>query len=249
MSSVPETEDSSITYDNSWNDIFCTRDEDEEVISDSDDSDDDTASPQWERDSDGEEEEDVGPAIQVQRTQLLRDNMKGKNFVQPIRDVLTAMENAGIDIPIFLDCLCWGDMDCTKDAKIRYACSSLMKSKELPNLLRRWHRPLRLPGSKKKRPKAAADVLEAFASECCQKKLEVEMESIAETLSSRAGEDIKEETLVNVRFAEIISKMKIHAPTLWGLLRSLAYTLRQERRNTEKDPDKVCAVLYDRAVN
>ena len=68
LSSVPEPE-GSIAYDENWNDIFCIRDE-EELISDSDLDYDGTSSPQWETDSNSEEE-DIGPAIQVQRTQLL----------------------------------------------------------------------------------------------------------------------------------------------------------------------------------
>jgi hypothetical protein len=139
------------------------------------------------------------------------------------------MEQAGIDAPIFLDCLCWDDTDCTKDAKIHYACSSLMKSKEPPNILHRWHSPPRQKGSKKMRPKPVADVLERFASECCQKKLDKEMESIAEILSSPTREDVREEILVNVKFDDIISEMEVHAPTLWGLLQSLAYTPRQKQ--------------------
>jgi len=136
MSLVPEAEDNTITYGDSWDNIFCEQDENdltEESITDSDSDYDDTMLPQW--DSDGEEV-DISPAIQVQRTQLLRDNMIGKKLVQPVRDVLTAMENVGIDVSIFLNSLCWGDMDCTKDAKICYACSSLMQSKKLPNILR-----------------------------------------------------------------------------------------------------------------
>ncbi len=87
-----------------------------------------------------------------------------------------------------------------------------------------------------------ADVLEGFASECCQKKLDKEMESIAEILSSPAGEDIREERLVNIKFGNVISEMEVHAPTLWGLLQSVAYTLRQEQQNTEKNPDKVHSI-------
>jgi len=59
-----------------------------------------------------------------------------------------------------------------------------------------------------------ADVLQGSASECCQKKLDKEMESIAEILSSPAREDIREERLVNVKFDNIISEMEVHAPTL-----------------------------------
>ena len=50
LSSVPEPE-GSIAYDENWNDIFCTRDEEEEeLISDSDLYYDGTSSPQWPHD-------------------------------------------------------------------------------------------------------------------------------------------------------------------------------------------------------
>jgi hypothetical protein len=70
MSLVPEAEDNTITYRDSWDNIFCEWDEDdltEESITDSD-SDYDTMLPQW--DSDGKKV-DISPAIEVQRTQLL----------------------------------------------------------------------------------------------------------------------------------------------------------------------------------
>jgi hypothetical protein len=85
-------------------------------------------------------EEEAGPTIQLKRTQFLRENLQlqGKDVAGPIRQVLTAMDEAGIDLTILLDGVSWGTPDCTRDAKIRYARSTLLNSKELPSILRRW---------------------------------------------------------------------------------------------------------------
>jgi hypothetical protein len=81
--------------------------------------------------------------------------------------------------------------------------------------------------------------LDSFAGECCQDILDQELESIAGLLVSPARDDIKEETLTSLVFDEMIEEMKTHAPTLWCILWDLAYTPKQEKRNTQKNPDKV----------
>lgn len=230
-----------------WDAIFCARDTedaDEVVPPDTDSDIEDALSDHNLRDleTDGEEsEEEAGPAIQHRRTQNLREDLrlKGKDVAEPIRFVLSVMDEVGIDITIFVDGVSWGTPDCVQDAKIRYARSALLKSKELPSILRRWRKPPRPTGSKDKRPKGAKSTLESFASECCLDILDQELEKIAGLLVSPAGEDIKEEELTSLVFDEMIDKMKKNAPTLWHILRSLAYTSEQEKRNTEKNPDKV----------
>ena len=74
--------------------------------------------------SDSEDKTEVGPAIELHNTQILRDNLKGKSLVVPIRHVLVVMDGMGINLPIFLDALSWGDPECIQDAKIRYARSA-----------------------------------------------------------------------------------------------------------------------------
>ena len=81
--------------------------------------------------------------------------------------------------------------------------------------------------------------MEAFAAECVQNVLDQELEAVALTLLSPAGEDIREDTLTSLVFKEMIENMKAGAPTLWRLLHAMAYTPDQQKRNTEKNPDKV----------
>jgi hypothetical protein len=225
-----------------WNDIFVARDfsgnEDQPSEEDSD-SDSDYIGEETGLQSDVEDEPGVGPAIEVQNTQLLREGLQGKSLLTPVKHVLAVMDTLGINVPIFLDALSWGDSDCIQDAKTRYARSALMNSEELPGILRRWWKPPRTVTSRKKRARGARPVMEEFAVECAQDIINRELEAISGSLLSPAGEDIKEETFTSLIFNQMITDMMTNAPTLWKLLRGLAYTPKQHKVNTEKNPDKV----------
>ena len=84
--------------------------------------------------------------------------------------------------------------------------------------------------------------MEAFAAECMQDILDQELDAVAHCLLSPVGDDIKEENLTSLVFDEMIATMNDVAPHLWRLLRSMAYTSEQERRNSAKSPDKVSSV-------
>jgi len=225
-----------------WNDIFEARDfngtEDQPSEEDSD-TDSDYTPQDKETQSDIEDEPDIGPAIGVQNTQVLQDSLQGKSLLAPVKHVLTIMDSLGINVPIFLDALSWGDAECIQDAKTRYARSFLMNSEELPSILWWWWKPLRSATSKKRCAKGARPIMEAFAAECMQNILDRELGAISATLLLPTGEDIKEETFTSLIFDKMINDMKTSAPILWKLLRSMAYTPKQQKVNTEKNPDKV----------
>jgi hypothetical protein len=119
-----------------WNAIFCTRDTEDpgEVIPADSDSEDDGEYNLRDVELGREDsEEEAGGAIQLQRTQFLRENLRlqGKDVVGPIRQVLTAMDEAGIDLTILLDGVSWGTPDCEMQ---KYGMQDLMNSKELPSV-------------------------------------------------------------------------------------------------------------------
>ncbi|OAX34242.1 hypothetical protein K503DRAFT_699073, partial [Rhizopogon vinicolor AM-OR11-026] len=62
--------------------------------------------------------------------------------------ILRCMDDVGLNLPIFLDLISWGDSDCIASAKIRYEWTALVGSEEIPSILRRWHKPPRISGSK-----------------------------------------------------------------------------------------------------
>ena len=61
--------------------------------------------------------------------------------MEKVVKVLDVMADLGINLSIFLDALSWGDATCISDTKVRYARTGLMKSKELPLILRQWWKP------------------------------------------------------------------------------------------------------------
>ncbi|KAJ6601733.1 hypothetical protein DFH09DRAFT_969288 [Mycena vulgaris] len=180
----------------------------------------------------------TGPAIQLQQTETLRANMQGK-LSDKVKAVLYAMDANQINLPIFLDALSWGDQDCITDAKIRSARSALMHSRELPGIIRRWWKPPLARGSHHSRPKGGRDALESFAEEVMRSTIERELDSLAKILSSPAGKDVDEDELTGASFTELISRVKELAPHVWALVHRMAFSERQEDRNTHKDPEKL----------
>src|SRR5258705_337635 len=118
------------------------------------------------------------------------------------------MDQQGINLPILLDAISWGDADCIQDTKIRYERSALMNSRELPVILHCWWKPPWSTGSKKKRPRGVAWVMESFAAECTEATLNWELEAVASSLISPVSEYIKEETLTSLVFNKMIVSMQ-----------------------------------------
>jgi hypothetical protein len=224
--------------DDDWADTFL--DNEARVAEDSDsDSEDPTYTPGMQDGYDDVEEEvDVGPTIQRQHTQHLRDCMTG-TMVEKVRCIFELMDGLGINLTLFLDAVSWGDSECTADAKIRYERSGLMKSEELPQILHRWWRPPRSSASHKRRPSAASDVMERFASDCFTEVVDHELGIVGSIFRSPSGEDIKEETLTGFVFEEVVPSVQQLAPNFWSVLHGLAYTKSHRGKNSRKKPEKV----------
>ena len=227
--------------DDSWADIFTDAEARAAEYSDTD-SDDSDCTPRTEYDLDAvdesEEEDEVGPAIQHQHTQHLRNCMTGR-LVDKIQYIFGVMDRLGINLTIFLDAVSWGDGECTANSKIHYERSGLMKSDELPQILRRWWRPPRGSTSNKKRASAASGVMEKFSSECFREVVDQELHAVGSVFRSPAGNDVKEETLTGFSFKEVISSVQHLAPNLWSVLHRSAYTKSQITRKSSKNPEKV----------
>jgi len=216
--------------------LFCARDEDEEEYIPADESShsDSDLEPMDIEETEYEDEMDESPAIQVGRTQVLRNRLAEEDLAPKVKYVLQAMKTVGLDVPIFLDALSWGTEECTRDGEIRYQRSALLQSKELSGILLHWWK-----APKQSRVKAAAPAMEAFAATCSQAIFHRELKGVADVMLSPVGKNIEEDTLTGVNFKEIIHQMAVWAPTLWTTLWNLAYTPEQQKRNTSKNPDKV----------
>ncbi|KAJ7452631.1 hypothetical protein FB451DRAFT_1374076 [Mycena latifolia] len=164
-------------------------------------------------------------------------------LVLNVNKILMLMGALGLNLPTFLDVISWGDTDCTLNPTIRRARADLLKSEQLPGILRRWHKPPRPAKSKKHRPKGATAVMERFALKCSQGILERELELLAHLFDSPAGEDITEEQLTGLSFPATVKEAKKIAPNLFAALFRLARTEGQQERNPAKNPANTVLIV------
>lgn len=151
------------------------------------------------------------------------------------------MSKIGLSLAGFLDAVSWGDSDCTSDSQIRAARTSLMNSPRLPGILHRWWKPPRSSASHKSRSVAARPVMEEFAHRCLRETIDDELEKAAELFKS--SDDASEAFFVQISFCRLSDDLQAAAPTLWSLLRRSAYTEKQEKRNTHKNPSKIILMV------
>ncbi|KAJ7722007.1 hypothetical protein B0H16DRAFT_1790019 [Mycena metata] len=173
----------------------------------------------------------------------LRDKLSEDELVQKVKTVLACMRTEGLNLPIFLDAVCWGDPKCIADATVRYARTALMTSEELPGVLERCYNPPRPAGE---RPGGGRQALFNFAVQCISDAIDREMK-ISATLFLSPPEDLSEEHLTSLDFEDLKVSVQSCAPTLWLIFRRAAYTPLQETRNKHKHPDMVVLNMISQA--
>ncbi|KAH0832216.1 hypothetical protein J3R83DRAFT_13179 [Lanmaoa asiatica] len=134
---------------------------------------------------------DASPPIQRVHTRHLREHL-GPDKAAKVAAVLVYMNQLGLNLPLFLDLLSWGDPDCVTDPKIRYERSALMVSEELPSIIARWHHPPRQTNSTHVRAHGASAAIECFAFNCVRDVIDDELEGIGHVLRCPA-EDLSME--------------------------------------------------------
>lgn len=84
--------------------------------------------------------------------------------------------------------------------------------------------------------------MEDWAFGCIGKILTGEMNRVASHLKSTKKE-LSKDHLLGVNLRTLIETMKATAPRLWATLHGPAYTPKQEKRNTMKNPDWVSIIV------
>ena len=133
----------------------------------------------------------------------------------------------------------WGSPKCHSDRKIQYARTSLLASKELIQILRRWFEPPQSTKERKgRRPVGARETLYQFALECITDKVDCEMKASAFLFTS-PSEEFSEAHLLDMDFEnQMKPKVQSHAPMLWQIIKQ-ACTPKQDRSNKEKNRELV----------
>jgi len=170
------------------------------------DSDEDMAPPS---------EEEPLPPIQLAHTRQLQDGLS-TNAATNVASVLHYMNSLGLNLPLFLDLLSWGDQDCIAHPKIRYERSALMASEELPSILSRWHKPPHTQTSTHRRAQGAKYPLECFVFSCVKSVIENELEGIRAVMLCPA-EDLSLDELTGIFLEDLV--LKFSSPGFGGTLK------------------------------
>lgn len=193
-------------------------------------------------DEESSSDDDVLPADAspiYQRTQSLGRALSGQNICQKVLKVLDTMSQEGLDLPLFLDALSWGDAECITNGKVRYARTALLGSVQLPRILKRWHNPPRDKQNKGQRAAGAHQALESFATECVSKKIKEEMDFAADVFKF-SGDHIVEEQLMSIHLRELQQKVSDRMPIFWSILE--AATTNKGPKN-KRDEKMVCTCV------
>jgi hypothetical protein len=186
-----------------------------------------------------EDEPSFEAPIANQNTQYLRARLEGADVLSKVKRVISCMQAEGLNLPLFLDAVFYGDLGCHNDAVVRYQRTALMVSDELPGLLDRWYQPpSRSEGHQGQRPLAARKVLISFAKRIVNEEIDREIKRTAKFFVSRP-ELLSKEHLLSLDFHAMLETCRMYAPTLWHLFRNAAYTAEQDKHNIRKNPDMV----------
>ena len=176
------------------------------------------------------------------RTENLRRLHDDHSLAERVRSVIDFMTSININLPLFLWALSWNLPELVSDPKVTHERTALMLSEELPGILNHWRRPPRKHGSGV-RTKGAYDTMNRFALETVTELVNEEMGTLDAIFISPQSE-LSEESLLSIRWNDLMDSVRREAPTIWELLLSAAYTQKQESRNTTKNPDNVLSCLY-----
>ncbi|KAJ7930381.1 hypothetical protein B0H13DRAFT_2228277 [Mycena leptocephala] len=181
-----------------------------------------------------DDEEEPADPIQLQQSRDRRSRLREADMV----------DKQGLDLPIFLNAVCWGNEACISDHAIQSARTGLMVSDELPGILRPCYNPPRRSRRQHgRRPAGAHRPLLDFATSCVSETVDREMKLSAHLFLS-PPEELSEEHLTSLDFGKMKDSIQRDAPVLWKILRQTAYTPEQEARNKHKDPDMNPVVLH-----
>jgi hypothetical protein len=212
----------------------------------------------WELDSDTDDESyapsesdndtDERPYMRSERvdqTDDLRDALPEDDveIANIVVNALEELEKLRLNLPLLLELVSWGNAACRSNLRIKSARMLLLKYSNLSNLLTKWCYP---PPSDKggKRPDGARVAMEDWAFTCVEKIVQREMDVVVAPILKSHKSQMEEEHLLGIDIDKIRFNIKRDAHRTWSLVRRLVYSVQQEKRNKQKNPDGVCTLEY-----
>ena len=161
-------------------------------------------------------------------TQNRRSAMRDEDdLAERVKKALVYLDGLGLDLPILLHALSWGNEPLISDSVAKYHRGVLMNSLEFPEIVKQWS----------KRSEAARTSLTRWAGDHITQCISTEMNAAVEKLRCD-GDDLSEETFLSITPQSMALLLKPEVPTLWRVLKSASRTNQQEKRNKE-DSKKV----------
>jgi hypothetical protein len=159
-----------------------------------------------------------------------------------VLDILTYMESLQFDLPILLWALSWNDAypGLVSNNKARFARTGLTTSELLPKILRLWHHPPRAH-NRGVRTEAARQAMEDWALDTVCNVMGRELENLDEYLKF-PQEELSQETLLAIKWDDLISNVKVLSPVTWRVFLSL--TGRSVLRDSRLLAAKASAVSF-----
>ncbi|KAK7040683.1 hypothetical protein VNI00_009589 [Paramarasmius palmivorus] len=177
----------------------------------------------------------------IRNTRILREKIGNRPMASSVRRVLAVMKEEGLDLPLFLDFLSWGDESCVQDPTIQYARSALLGSVELLGIFRRWFKPPRSKRYKKKRASRAQKVMVEIAKEILGKAIEEELEDVGGYFRTGSVGDLRAEELTRFDFELMRQMLLREAPLVSNFVEDLAIPeCRRKGDKVRKSDSKVC---------
>ena len=151
-----------------------------------------------------------------------------ENIASRVRAVLDHIGNVGLDLPIFLDAVCWGNTHLIANSRARYERNVLVHSSELPQILERWE----------KKSSSAKSALKNHALSTIKTVIDTKMDDATPELTT-VGEEIEEEALLGITQEDMVKRLRPVTETLWEILDSSTTRKDQSRNRYIHNSEKV----------
>lgn len=164
----------------------------------------------------------------LNRRSAMRDE---EDLVERVERVLVCMGGLGLNLPVFLHALSWGNEPLISKNTAKYHRSVLMNSLKLPEILKQWS----------KKSEAARRSLTQWATDHVTQLINNEMNVVVEKFRWDR-EDLSEGTFLSITPRSMTLLLKPEVPTLRRILKSASRTGQQEKRK-KGDSKKVYAFI------
>ena len=161
------------------------------------------------------------------------------DITERVIKILDLMDDLHVNLPIFLWAISWNVEELISNARVRFARTTLMLSKELPGILTHWHQPPRQHNAGI-RTKAAKLAMTNWALETLYQAVDDELSALGPIMQF-PQDDLSEEALLGIRLQDMILEVQVSAPILWKLAYHLTCTPAQVQRNKTKNPEPVAS--------